>query len=72
MFFSCEKITIGNNTNIHSGNSFIGNSNFRIGKDLRIINNHHFDLCKDINIGDRTWIPGNGSQFWTHGSLDAN
>ena len=67
--FSCEGLTIGNNTSIHSGNSFRGNANFRIGKDSRIINNHHFDLWNDINIGDRTWIAGNGSQFWTHGSL---
>ena len=68
--FSCEGITIGNNTSIHSGNSFRGNSNFTIGKDSRIINNHHFDLWNDINIGDRTWIAGISSQFWTHGSLD--
>jgi acetyltransferase-like isoleucine patch superfamily enzyme len=68
-FFSCKEINIGNDTKIQSGNGFIGGGIFTIGTDSRIINNHHFDLWNNIQIGNNTWIAGKNSQFWTHGSI---
>ncbi len=67
--FSCSQISIGNNTKIHSGNSFLGKGSFIIGNNSRIINDHYFDLWNNISIGDNTWIAGKNSQFWTHGSI---
>jgi acetyltransferase-like isoleucine patch superfamily enzyme len=66
---NCNELFIGSNTSIHSGNVFQGGSNFSIGNDSRIINNHYFDLWNSIKIGNHTWIAGKGSQFWTHGSI---
>jgi acetyltransferase-like isoleucine patch superfamily enzyme len=68
-FFSCKEINIGDDTKIQSGNGFIGSGIFKIGTDSRIINNHHFDLWNNIQIGNNTWIAGKNSQFWTHGSI---
>jgi acetyltransferase-like isoleucine patch superfamily enzyme len=68
--FSCGIINIGDNTKIHSGNSFLGKGKFIIGKDSRVINDHFFDLSNNIFIGDKTWIAGKNSQFWTHGSIE--
>lgn len=68
--FSCSEVFIGNDTKIHSGNKFIGSSNFSIGNNSRVINNHYFDLWHNIQIGNNTWIAGKDSQFWTHGSLN--
>lgn len=65
----CNELAIGNNTSIHSGNIIRGSANFSIGNNSRIINNHHFDLWNNIQIGDNTWIAGKNSQFWTHGSI---
>lgn len=67
--FACNELNIGDNTAIHSANIFMGMSNFFIGENSRIINNHHFDLWNSIKIGNNTWIAGKGSQFWTHGSI---
>ena len=67
--FSCNELTIGSNTLIHSDNVFQGVSNFTIGTNSRIINNHYFDLWNAIQIGNNTWIAGKNSQFWTHGSI---
>lgn len=66
---SCMELYIGPNTSIHSGNNVIGQGIFTIGESSRIINNHFFDLWNNITIGNRTWIAGKESQFWTHGSL---
>ena len=67
--FSCDEISIGANTSIHSGNTFRGKGTFTIGKHSRIINNHYFDLWNSIKIGNSTWIAGRNSEFWTHGSI---
>lgn len=33
-----------------------------------IIADHFFDVSGGIEIGEKTWIAGRGSQFWTHGT----
>jgi acetyltransferase-like isoleucine patch superfamily enzyme len=38
-----------------------------IGADALITSNHHFDVAGTFSLGDRSWIAGIGSQFWTHG-----
>ncbi|RZJ50187.1 MAG: hypothetical protein EOO44_16870 [Flavobacterium sp.] len=65
----CNELSIGSNSSIHSGNVILGKANFTLGANSRIINNHHFDLWNNIQIGNNTWIAGKGSQFWTHGSI---
>ncbi|TYA71417.1 acyltransferase [Seonamhaeicola marinus] len=67
--FSCKSLKIGANTKIFSGNLFLGNGEFSIGENSRIINNHFFDLYNNIALGNNTWVAGRDSQFWTHGSI---
>ncbi|MFN8427460.1 MAG: hypothetical protein U0X87_14535 [Anaerolineales bacterium] len=45
-----------------------------IGADTLITSGHHFDVAGKFKLGDRSWIAGIGSQFWTHGVgvLDRN
>ncbi len=38
-----------------------------IGADTLITSGHHFDAAGMFKLGDRSWIAGIGSQFWTHG-----
>ena len=38
-----------------------------IGAGTLITSNHHFDVAGSFALGDRSWIAGIGSQFWTHG-----
>ena len=64
----CNNLFIGNSTKINSGNIIMGQSDFIIGNDSRIMNSHHFDVSNQIVLGNNTWIAGKGSQFWTHGS----
>ena len=66
---NCNELVIGSHTSIHSGNTIQGGGNFSIGNNSRIINNHHFDVCNNIELGDNTWVAGKNSQFWTHGSI---
>jgi acetyltransferase-like isoleucine patch superfamily enzyme len=40
----------------------------KIGKKTLITGKHYFDVSGLLSILDETWIAGNGSQFWTHGS----
>ncbi|WP_167498097.1 hypothetical protein [Flavobacterium resistens] len=65
----CNEFSIGENSSIHSGNVIQGRANFCLGTNSRIINNHHFDLWHNIQIGNNTWVAGKNSQFWTHGSI---
>ncbi len=67
--FSCKSLKIGANTKFFSGNLFLGNGEFSIGENSRIINNHFFDLYNNISLGNNTWVAGRDSQFWTHGSI---
>lgn len=65
---SCKNLEIGNKTKINSNNTILGHSDFKIGRNSRIMNYHYFDVYCNITIGDNTWIAGRNSQFWTHGS----
>lgn len=38
-----------------------------IGADTLITSDHHFDVAGKFKLGDRSWVAGIGSQFWTHG-----
>ncbi|MCC6299983.1 MAG: hypothetical protein IT314_11845 [Anaerolineales bacterium] len=38
-----------------------------IGAETLITSGHHFDVAGTFKLGDRSWIAGIGSQFWTHG-----
>ena len=38
-----------------------------IGADALITSGHHFDVAGRFKLGDRSWVAGIGSQFWTHG-----
>ena len=38
-----------------------------IGADTLITSGHHFDVAGKFKLGDRSWVAGIGSQFWTHG-----
>jgi acetyltransferase-like isoleucine patch superfamily enzyme len=38
-----------------------------MGADTLITSSHHFDIAGKLKLGDRSWIAGIGSQFWTHG-----
>jgi len=42
----------------------------QIGKEALITSQHSFDVCATISIGERSWIAGRHSQFWTHGAGD--
>lgn len=66
---ACSVFKIGNGSAVLSGNVISGTSSFSMGSDSRIINDHFFDLWHPIVLGDRTWVAGKKSQFWTHGSL---
>jgi acetyltransferase-like isoleucine patch superfamily enzyme len=39
-----------------------------IGADALITSRHFFDVAGSFILGDRSWIAGIGSQFWTHGA----
>jgi acetyltransferase-like isoleucine patch superfamily enzyme len=36
--------------------------------DALITSRHYFDLSGSLILGERSWIAGIGSQFWTHGA----
>lgn len=38
-----------------------------MGNRTLVLNSHFFDIYGRIEIGNDSWIAGNGSQFWTHG-----
>lgn len=38
-----------------------------LGAEALITSNHYFDAAGRFKLGDRSWIAGIGSQFWTHG-----
>lgn len=68
---TCRRFVSGANTRILSGNVFQGAGEIVLGKNVKIINDHYFDLWHNIYIGDDTWIAGRDSQFWTHGTTKA-
>ena len=40
----------------------------QLGKNVLITSGHYFDVAGTFKLGDRSWIAGIGSQFWTHGA----
>jgi acetyltransferase-like isoleucine patch superfamily enzyme len=40
----------------------------QIGEGVVIACRHYFDLAGSVIIGDKSWVAGRGSQFWTHGA----
>ena len=81
LFVGPMRIDIGNGASIGNRNTFscgywvlqeqYRESNYtrtlEIGADALITSGHHFDLAGTFKLGDRSWIAGIGSQFWTHG-----
>jgi acetyltransferase-like isoleucine patch superfamily enzyme len=39
-----------------------------IGEGVVVTTRHHFDVAGALVVGSRSWIAGQGSQFWTHGA----
>ena len=39
-----------------------------IGNDCLITSKHIFDVVGGFKLGERSWIAGSSSQFWTHGA----
>jgi carbonic anhydrase/acetyltransferase-like protein (isoleucine patch superfamily) len=37
-------------------------------KESVITSGHYFDVAGSFTLGERSWIAGTGSQFWTHGA----
>ncbi len=66
---ACRNLKIGSKTDIHGGNVISGQSDFSIGENSRIVNNHFIDLWNTVEIGNNTWLAGRQSQLWTHGSI---
>ncbi len=81
-FIGPMNISINKNSSIGSSNIFIcglwtikeqfENSNYEsnllIEEDTLITENHYIDLAGSFTLSKKSWIAGNGSQFWTHGA----
>lgn len=68
-FISCGTLILNEKSRILTKNTIIGSSKFEMGKDSRLIYNHKIDLANDVTIGNNSWVAGDYSQIWTHGSL---
>lgn len=71
-----EGVTIGNRNEFSCG-AWVQQAEFReagYGRTLRlgpgatITCRHFFDVAGTFSLGDRSWVAGLGSQFWTHGA----
>jgi len=81
LFIGPLKIKIGKSASIRNWNTFScgywvlrdQNKDFNytrtldIGENSLITSGHYFDVAGTFKLGDRSWIAGIGSQFWTHG-----
>jgi acetyltransferase-like isoleucine patch superfamily enzyme len=81
-FIGPLKVTIDSGASIGNRNTFscgywvlqeqYKNSHYtrtlKIGPDTLITSGHFFDVAGTFKLGDRSWIAGIGSQFWTHGT----
>ncbi len=68
--------TIGNRNEFSSG-AWVAESRYaasgyarslRIGAGATITCRHFFDVAGSLRLGDRSWVAGLSSQFWTHGA----
>ncbi len=68
--------TIGNRNEFSSGSwvmepRYAGagyGRTLRVGRDVTITCRHFFDVAGTLELGERSWVAGLGSQFWTHGA----
>ncbi len=81
LFIGPLTVEIGNGASIRNRNSFVcgywvlrdenKSKNYarklEVGQNTLITSGHYFDLAGILKLGDRSWIAGFGSQFWTHG-----
>src|SRR5436190_9018519 len=81
-FLGPISLKIGDNATVGPANAFIcgfwtlakefKKADYRrelqIGKRVVITCRHYFDLAGSVIIGDKSWVAGRGSQFWTHGA----
>lgn len=81
LFIGPMKMNISEGASIRSRNSFICGywvlreenrkmsytRTLDIGANTLITSHHYFDVAGKFRLGDRSWIAGIGSQFWTHG-----
>jgi len=81
LFIGPMKIIIGKGSSIGNQNTFacgdwVLREEYRdshysrtleIGLDTLLTSRHYFDVAGSLKLGDRSWIAGIGSQFWTHG-----
>jgi acetyltransferase-like isoleucine patch superfamily enzyme len=82
VFIGPFSLEIGDGASIGSGNRIscgfwaladkFRDSNYpracRIGCAALITEDHYMDATGGFELGDRSWIAGRGSQFWTHGA----
>ena len=82
LFIGPMKIIIERDASIGNRNTFscgywvlrkeYENSNYgrtlEIGANTLITSSHYFDVAGRFKLGERSWIAGIGSQFWTHGA----
>lgn len=82
LFIGPIKIKIGEGTSIGNRNTFscgywVLRETYKdhayartlmIGNGALITSSHYFDVAGTFKLGDRSWIAGIGSQFWTHGA----
>jgi acetyltransferase-like isoleucine patch superfamily enzyme len=68
--------TIGNRNEFSSG-AWVAEPRYResgygrtitVGKGATITCRHFFDAAGTLRLGDRSWVAGLSSQFWTHGA----
>ncbi|MFZ5909647.1 MAG: acyltransferase [Chloroflexota bacterium] len=82
LFIGPMKVEIGRNARIENRNTFscgfwTAQEQYRdrryarslqVGANTLITSGHYFDVAGSFAVGDRSWIAGVGSQFWTHGA----
>ena len=72
----CEGATIGGRNEFSCGRWILReeykNSNYtrtlEVGRGALITSRHFFDVAGTFVLGDRSWVAGVDSQFWTHGA----
>lgn len=86
LFIGPMKVSIKEKTSIGHQNKFICgywilqkqykqfnySPELQIEKSALITSNHYFDIIGTFILGERSWIAGIGSQFWTHGAGTQN
>jgi acetyltransferase-like isoleucine patch superfamily enzyme len=78
-FFGPMEVEIGEKSTIGHSNQFLCSEwtknasawsyqpRLLLGTHTLITSGHYFDVSATMELGDRSWIAGYASQFWTHG-----